>query len=109
MMHDLFVTAMKEELALARSEGRYDPKALRMVLRENPIDVANFCLLLWANASKTDMQWLENNALAVDMVADPDNLVQVWFGTDPAYVAKGKTLAETISRAREIQANNSLA
>ncbi len=47
--------------------------------------------------------WLRNNALAMDTVADPDNLVQVWHGTDPALCATGRTLDAAIDAARKEQ------
>lgn len=43
--------------------------------------------------------WLMEVATAVDMVADPDNLVTIWWGTDPAISAQGRTLRETIDAA----------
>lgn len=55
---DRFAVAMKEKLAVARAKGREgwqhcDPAELSCMLREHvekgdPIDVANFCMFLWA-------------------------------------------------------------
>lgn len=44
-------------------------------------------------------RWLAANALAMDAVADPDNFVRVWHGTDPAGCSYGKTLDEAIDAA----------
>lgn len=49
-------------------------------------------------------RWLAANALAMDAVADPDNFVRVWHGTDPAGCSYGKTLDEAIDAA--IEASN---
>jgi hypothetical protein len=46
-------------------------------------------------------RWLAANVLAMDADADPDNLVRVWYGTDPAGCAYGKTLDEAIDAAIE--------
>jgi hypothetical protein len=37
--------------------------------------------------------------MAIDFVADPDNLIQVWHGTDPARFSAGKTLNEAVDDA----------
>ncbi len=48
------------------------------------------------------LAWLDKFALSVDMVADPDNLVQVWHSTTrPPYSTTGSTLREAIDAARE--------
>lgn len=44
-------------------------------------------------------RWLRENALTVDMVADPNNFVQVWTGTDPALCFRGRTLDAAIDAA----------
>lgn len=44
-------------------------------------------------------RWLRSNALAMDAVADPDNLVSVWHGTDPAMKSEGRTLDAAIDAA----------
>lgn len=44
-------------------------------------------------------RWLAQNAWAMDTVADPDNFVQVWHGTDPACCSYGKTLDAAIDAA----------
>jgi hypothetical protein len=44
-------------------------------------------------------RWLQANALAIDLVGDPDNFVQVWVGTDPARVFRGRTLDDAVSEA----------
>lgn len=43
--------------------------------------------------------WACDHALAIDLVGDPDNLVQVWVGTDPAQVFRGRTLDDAIDAA----------
>jgi hypothetical protein len=45
-------------------------------------------------------RWIAENALAIDFVADPDNMVQIWHGTDPARFSAGKTLDEAVDAAR---------
>jgi len=45
------------------------------------------------------IQWLDEHALSMDAVADPDGFVWVWHGTDPARKIRGKTLREAIDRA----------
>ncbi len=45
-------------------------------------------------------RWIAENAMAIDFVADPDNLIQVWHGTDPARFSAGKTLDEAVDAAR---------
>ena len=44
-------------------------------------------------------RWVRDYALAIDLAADPDNFVQVWVGTDPARVFRGKTLDDAIDEA----------
>jgi len=44
-------------------------------------------------------QWMKDHALAIDTVADPDNQVQIWHGTDPALCTYGKTLSEAVDAA----------
>jgi hypothetical protein len=46
-------------------------------------------------------RWLRDNVLGMDTVADPDNMVQVWTGTDPATCVYGKTLDAAIDAARK--------
>ena len=41
-------------------------------------------------------RWMRENAISVDTVADPDGLVQVWVGTDPAKCFYGRTLDAAI-------------
>lgn len=50
-------------------------------------------------------RWLQNHALAIDTVADPDNQVQIWHGTDPARCTYGKTLSEAVDKAMKEQTN----
>ncbi len=45
-------------------------------------------------------RWIADNAMAIDFVADPDNMVQIWHGTDPARFSAGKTLDEAVDAAR---------
>lgn len=45
-------------------------------------------------------RWIEENVLAIDTATDPDGLVQVWHGTDPALVSYGKTLRAAVDAAR---------
>lgn len=49
------------------------------------------------------LDWLEEHALGVDFVADPDNLVQVHWGTDKLKVSYGRTLrlAAALARLRQ--------
>lgn len=54
--------------------------------RADALDAQRFC-------------WLQEHCLAFDAVADPDNLVQVWHGTDPARCSYGKTLRAAIDAA----------
>ena len=49
-------------------------------------DAARFC-------------WLDEVALSVDMVADPDNLVQVWHETLSGHATTGRTLREAVDEA----------
>jgi hypothetical protein len=45
-------------------------------------------------------RWIEEHALNVDMVADPDNLVQVWRGTTSGVERiTGRTLREAVDEA----------
>ena len=55
------------------------------------------CERLRADAER--YRWLRDNALGMDSVADPDNMVQVWHGTDPALQSYGKTLDAAIDAA----------
>ena len=48
-------------------------------------------------------QWVQDHALAIDTVADPDNQVQIWHGTDPARCTYGKTLSEAVDKAMKEQ------
>lgn len=50
-------------------------------------------------------RWLQDHALAIDTVADPDNQVQIWHGTDPARCTYGKTLSEAVDAAMKEQPN----
>ena len=45
-------------------------------------------------------RWLRDECLAMDSVADPDNMVCVWHGTDPAMKSCGRTLDAAIDAAR---------
>lgn len=46
-------------------------------------------------------RWLREYALAMDTVADPDNFVQIWVGTDPASCFKARTLDAAIDAAMQ--------
>lgn len=55
-----------------------------------------------ADASMADaarFRWLDEVALSVDMVADPDNLVQVWHETLSGHPTTGRTLREAVDEA----------
>lgn len=49
-------------------------------------DAARFC-------------WLDKMALFVDMVADPDNMVQIWHDTVIANPTTGRTLRDAVDNA----------
>ena len=44
-------------------------------------------------------RWLRDVCLTMDAAADPDNLVRVWWGTDPAKSAAGLNLDSAVDRA----------
>jgi hypothetical protein len=44
-------------------------------------------------------RWLAEKAVFVDMVADPDNLVQVWHDTLTGWPTSGRTLREAVDQA----------
>ena len=52
-----------------------------------------------AMADAARFRWLDEVALSVDMVADPDNLVQVWHETLSGHATTGRTLREAVDEA----------
>jgi len=50
-------------------------------------------------ADAARFRWLDEVALGVDMVADPDNLVQVWHETLSGHPTTGRTLREAVDEA----------
>ena len=52
-----------------------------------------------AMADAARFRWLGEVALGVDMVADPDNLVQVWHETLSGHATTGRTLREAVDEA----------
>lgn len=63
-----------------------------------------------AMADAARFRWLDEHALSVDMVADPDNLVQVWRDTLSGHPVTGRTLREAVDEAmRHNVAGNRLA
>lgn len=52
-----------------------------------------------AMADAERFRWLDEVALSVDMVADPDNLVQVWHETLSGRATTGRTLREAVDEA----------
>ena len=54
-----------------------------------------------AMADAARFRWLDEVALSVDMVADPDNLVQVWHETLSGHPTTGRTLREAVDEAME--------
>lgn len=79
------------------SSGRIDaadyPDAYATVL-----DAMN-ALRSQALADAARFRWLDEVALSVDMVADPDNLVQVWHETSSGHATTGRTLREAVDEA----------
>ena len=70
---------------------------LKREYQEQAAQAVAECEQLRFNAARYD--WLSSNALAIDTVADPDNQVQIWHGTDPAHCTCGRTLDEAIDAA----------
>lgn len=52
-----------------------------------------------AMADAARFRWLDEVALGVDMVADPDNLVQIWHETLSGHATTGRTLREAVDEA----------
>lgn len=52
-----------------------------------------------AMADAARFRWIDEHALSVDMVADPDNLVQVWRDTLSGHHVTGRTLREAVDEA----------
>jgi hypothetical protein len=52
-----------------------------------------------AMADAARFRWIDEHALSVDMVADPDNLVQVWRDTLSGHPVTGRTLREAVDEA----------
>lgn len=55
-----------------------------------------------AMADAARFRWLDEVALSVDMVADPDNLVQVWHETLSGHATTGRTLREAVDEAMKL-------
>lgn len=49
-----------------------------------------------AMADAARFRWLDEHALTVDMVADPDNFVQVWWESTSGPPTAGRTLREAV-------------
>ena len=60
-----------------------------------------------AMADAARFRWLDEVALCVDMVADPDNLVQVWHETLSGHATTGRTLREAVDEAMKLHNLNS--
>jgi hypothetical protein len=50
-------------------------------------------------ADAARFRWIDEHALTVDTVADPDNLVQVWCETLSGHPVTGRTLREAVDEA----------
>jgi len=44
-------------------------------------------------------RWMNEHVMAVDMAADPDNLIRIWHDLDAATCPSGRTLREAVDKA----------